>query len=346
MRLLFYIFALFSMMIVVQFVYKELHATDENIANLFLRKQSKYVSQGLGSMEHVTFFVRNAADSDHMISRPGVLLKRPDARGTMLICHGYMCNQTDVGFLRMMFPDFNLFTFDFRAHGDKVCDQHCCTFGRDEAFDVLGAVNYLKGRSDLELNKKPLVVYAFSMGAVATIQSQSIAPHSFNALILDCPFDNSLNVIKRGLENLKFNLFGFQFSIPGKAWLEQYAFHPFVQGLLKTVLKTVANMDATVTNTLICPVNTAESVKNITEPCLFIHCKNDEKVSVDAARTLYSGAGGYKRLWLTAGRRHFDSFFYNPEKYAYKVNQFLKEVLDGSIKEKTQAKILEDNVMS
>ena len=47
-------------------------------------------------------------------------------------------------------------------------------------------------------------------------------------------------------------------------------------------------------------------------------------------------------LWLTNGRRHFDSYFYNPEKYMKEVRSFIDKVVSGSIKDKQLQKIIED----
>ncbi len=60
----------------------------------------------------------------------------------------------------------------------------------------------------------------------------------------------------------------------------------------------------------------------------FIHCKNDEKISVYAIKAVYESAGcAYKELWLTNGRRHFDSYFYNPEKYIKEIRGFMDKVV-------------------
>jgi len=301
--------------------------------------KKKYMNAG--QLEPIQFQVKYdtpAGQAEFM--RHGVLLKRPNPKAVILICHGFMCNKFDSGFLRLIFPDYNVMTFDFRAHGENICEKQCCTFGRDEAQDVAAAVDYIKSRSDLV--DLPRIVYGFSMGAVASILAQSADPELFDAMILDCPYDNSENVIKKGLENMRLSFFGYSFSLPGRGFLEKYAFHPYVQGLLKTVLKTVANMDATATNTYIYPVSPADSIKNVTVPCFFIHCQNDEKVPAQAALRIFDGAQGFKRLWLTEGRRHFDSFFYNPEKYVYKITRFIEKVLAGELEHKERAKIMQD----
>ena len=87
----------------------------------------------------------------------------------------------------------------------------------------------------------------------------------------------------------------------------------------------------------------ARSAENIQVPCFFIHCKNDEKVSVDAIKAVYASAGcDYKELWLTNGRRHFDSYFYNPDEYIGKVRNFINKIVSGSIKDVHLNKIIED----
>jgi uncharacterized protein len=293
-------------------------------------------------VEHITLYPREQYNSPKKIIRNGMLVRNNDAQATILICHGFMCDKYDVGMLRRIFKKkkFNVMTFDFRAHGQESDGQYC-TFGRDEALDVIAAAQFL--RTHPNLKNKPLFAYGFSMGAVSAIEAQALKSTLFDAMILDCPFDSSERVIKTGLEGLKCSIFGYEFDIPGKDLLQRYAFHPYVQVLVKTVLKTVSQMDATGINTNFCPLYPAESVKRITIPLFFIHCKNDQKVAVDQVKRVYEGAAGYKRLWLTNGRRHYDSFFYNPEKYTEQVRQFYDQVMHGDIQQMPQEMIIEDN---
>ncbi len=309
----------------------------------YLKKQRKYLNGGI--LEAVVFSSQQAHDAPgKRLKRNGLLYLNPKAQATILICHGFMCDKFDIGFLRKtVFPNYHVMVFDFRAHGEHVDDEQCCTFGRDEALDVKGAVDYLKSRADLK--DMPRIGYGFSMGAVAAIQAQAADASLFAAMILDCPFDTSKNMIKQSIEKLTLTLFGYTFELPGKKLLEKFAFNPYVQAFLKTLLKTVAQLDATATNTYIYPLKPVDSIKNVSIPCYFIHCRNDEKVSVTAARALFKNAQGYKRLWITNGRRHFDSVFYNPEKYIYKVNSFIKSILNETLYDKVQAKVYSDEVI-
>lgn len=294
------------------------------------------------TVEHVVLYPQEEHGSSKRITRNGFLARSDNAKATILICHGFMCDKYDVGMLRRIFKtkQFNVMTFDFRAHGQNGEGQYC-TFGRDEALDVIAAGIFLRNHPNL--CDKPLFAYGFSMGAVSAIEAQGLESELFDAMILDCPFDSSERVIKTGLDCLKCSLFGYEFDVPGKELLQKYAFHPYVQALVKAVLKTVAQMDATGVSTNFCPLYPAESVKRITIPLFFIHCKKDQKVSVDQVKHVYEGAAGFKRLWLTNGRRHYDSFFYNPEKYIENVRQFYNQVLNGELDNMPQEEVIEDD---
>lgn len=306
------------------------------------KKMNKYLNGG--TLETIQINVSEGFDTTRSIERDAILLRRPNAIGNVVMCHGYMCDKFDACMLRsVLFPRHNVLSFDFRAHGQKIDERQCCTFGKDEACEVIAAADYFKNQK--EFQELPTGVYGFSMGAVASIHAQAHRSDLFNYMILDCPFSSTEHVIKTGLDAVKFTVFGYTFGLPGRDLLKRSIYHPTVQGLVKGFLKTVSHLDATYTNTHIYPLSPAQLVKKISVPCFFIHCKEDEKVTTAAAYELFSGARGFKRLWITNGRRHFDSFFYNPEKYTYKVNHFINNVLQNQLASKQQQKIFEDPEM-
>ena len=180
------------------------------------------------------------------------------------------------------------------------------------------------------------------MGAVASIEAQAQDSSLFDAMILDCPFDSTENVLSRLVNNIKINLLGYEFTVPGRSVLQKYAFHPYVQSLIKMLLKTVANMEPRYVETNVFPVSPAQSVVKIKVPCFFIHCKKDEKVPIAAVRKVYEGAAGPKMLWLTNGRSHYDSYFYNPERYIQQVRLFVDQVLAGQWRNVAEQRIIED----
>ena len=277
-----------------------------------------------GRLEPVSFTARYSEDSDKTITRKGELFIRDNAKATILICHGYMCDKNDISFIRTVFSNYNVMTFDFRAHGENIDETQHCTFGKEEAFDVLGAAEYLKNRT--ELAGKPLIAYGFSMGAVSAIEAQA-RRSLFDGMILDCPFDSTDNLIKKIINQMTINILGYEIPFPGRRILQKYAYNNYVQSFVKGMLKTIAKFDALQTKTRVLPVAPVESIEKVSVPCYFIICKNDEKVSVEAVTSVFAGAKGYKRLWITNGRRHFDSFFNSPEAYTHVVNTFVDQVV-------------------
>jgi len=304
-----------------------------------LESDSQTIKNGI--LEKVAIYPQLQSGSSKRIMRKGHLVRYENADATILTCHGFMCDKYDVSFLRRIFPRqrYNIMNFDFRGHGEDTAGQ-CCTFGRDEALDVIAAVKFIK--SHPATKDKPVLAYGFSMGAVSLIEAQAKDSSLFEAMILDCPFDSSENLLKKGLASIKFTLFGYQFSIPCKSILERYAFHPYIQALVKAILRTVAQLDPQNVSINICRFSPSESIKKVHIPCFFIHCKNDEKVPVDSIRSVFRGAQGYKQLWITHGRRHFDSFFYNPEKYTEKVRNFIKMVTNSEFKKSPKQAIIDD----
>ncbi len=281
-------------------------------------------------VEKVAIYSQKDYQEPHQrVERTGMLVRYPHAKGTILICHGFMCDKYDTGFLRQLFNagEYNIMTFDFRGHGEKRDNQHC-TLGQNEAYDVIASAHFLKEHENMK--GLPLIAYGFSMGAVAAIEAQA-KDSMFAGLILDCPFSSSERLIYRGIDQIKYNILGYTFDLPGKSVLQKYAFHPYIQSMVKMVLKVVSKLDSKDVNLFVPAFHPVESVRKISAPCLFIHCKNDELVPENAVNELFNGAKGYKRLWLTNGRKHYDSFFYNPERYVYQVREFVHQVVEHTL---------------
>jgi len=306
----------------------------------FFQKQKKYTEGHIIiPINFPSHFDKN--EKNKKITRNGLLYLNKDAKATILVCHGFMSSKEDVTFLRYIFKDYNVLTFDFRAHGE--CTEHeFCTFGQEEKNDVIGAVEYIKKHPALK--NKDIFVYGFSMGAVASILASYEKPNLFSGAIWDCPFDSTNGLINRALTKMKISLFGYNFTLPGSFLLKKYVYHPYIQHLLKFMLRSLAHMDATKINTVIKPVSPAEAIKNIKIPFLLISCHNDDKAPPVAVKNIYNNAKNsvFKRLWISSGRRHFDSFFSNPEKYIYKVRNFIKLIITKEYLNKKKEKIKED----
>ncbi len=274
--------------------------------------------------QRVILYAQEHDTSSLRIPRAAYVQRVPDARATVIICHGFMCCKDDVTFLRWLFPDCNTLIFDFRGHGEYTSGQWC-TFGYDEVHEVISAITY--ARNDAELGSVPLIVYGFSMGAAASIRAASEHPGLFDAAIWDSPFDNTDNMLSRCIDAMQLSVGGWRFSIPGKRLLRRYIYSPLVQTYFKALLKAVQQIDAVSVATSIKRMAPDQMIQNVRIPALFISCWNDQRTPYEAVKRVYDNAIGPKELWMTEGRRHFDSFFYDPDAYAEKVNAFITQYI-------------------
>lgn len=281
--------------------------------------------------EKVHFFSRLNVNSPKKIKRNGILVQRPGARANILICHGFMCDKYDISFFHLVFNKYNTMTFDFRGHGEEIEGQYY-TFGRDEAYDVLAAAKFLKKHP--VIGDKPLIIYAFSGGAAATCVAGAINKNLCEAMILDCPFDSTDKLLERGLGKVKINLFGYEMGLPGASFFKDYAYRSYTQNILKTLLRTFANMDSKEINTMICPVYPEEAVKYIKVPAFIIGCVNDDKAPEEAVRSVYNNlASDYKQLWMDeTARRHFDPIFFRLREYVREAHIFISRYLNDDLK--------------
>lgn len=303
-----------------------------------IKKQIKNIQ-----FEEMLFDVFVDANKQETFQRRGILVRRPDALGTVIICHGYLGCKRDAIALKHLFPMYNVFSFDFRAHGDDRQGQ-VSTIGRDEAFDVIGAVQVVK--SDDQMRNKPVIVFGYSMGAVSAIQAQALDETLFDAMILDCPYDSTHEAMNRGLnEKMQITIFGQKFTIPGKQFLLDHMYDESAQAITNFLFKAITKLDSNKVATKFVKVEPVNSIKSINVPCFFIHCVNDKKVPVQAVMNVYKNKPGFKRFWLTDGKGHFGSYQHNPEMYWYKVNKFLTKLHELDTNSRTQEKISDQSVV-
>ncbi|MCL5671744.1 MAG: hypothetical protein M1423_10710, partial [Acidobacteria bacterium] len=130
-------------------------------------------------------------------SSDGIMLKGwyvpagPDARGTIIYCHGF--NRTRIEMLPMEIfghsLGYNGLLFDFRhsgASGGKIG-----TLGFKERLDAIAAVHYA---IDREKAAPPIVLWGVSMGASASLMAAADSP-DIGAVISDSSFLSFRHVI-------------------------------------------------------------------------------------------------------------------------------------------------------
>lgn len=62
-------------------------------------------------VEYITFFAKENKDSSKRFARRGILFRKPGAKATVLICHGFMCSKSDIRFIRYLFKEYNVMVF-------------------------------------------------------------------------------------------------------------------------------------------------------------------------------------------------------------------------------------------
>lgn len=284
-------------------------------------------------VEHISFESKENEFSDRMFTRNGFLMIRPQALGTVIFCHGYTHSKHESFFFKTFFPHFNALAFDFRAHGELTQGQ-CSTVGADEIYDVLAAVNFVKNHP--ELKNKPIIGFGFSMGAVSLLRAQSRWQNLFDMLILDSPFDSGYECMSKALDNLmNIRIFGRVYHVPGKTLIMKSLYSERLSPFIKYIFKLVTGFNPNKTPTKFVHVAPIEGANRIKIPCLFFACVKDNKVPVDAVRRLYEAVDSpFKRMWITQGIKHCSSYLTNPEGYWYKMNKFVKKVLENDMKVK------------
>lgn len=141
----------------------------------------------------------------------------PSVRGapTVFLCHGYKSNRSELLTLASTFQEngYNLFLFDFRAHGSSPASL--CSLGIRETEDLISAVQMVMERSDVDRNRVGL--WGVGLGAYVTL-SAAVSIDKVRTLAVDMPFDSPASFIEvqtaaaLGVDNFVFNKlarFGF-----------------------------------------------------------------------------------------------------------------------------------------
>lgn len=303
---------------------------------------SKQALNGL-EIQTVSFPVKKDATTQATFERKGFLALRPDALGTVIICHGYTQSKDEAFFLKILFSHFNVLAFDFRAHGEMIEKGQFSTIGRDEVFDVVGAVQFVKSLPSSV--GKPIIGFGFSMGAVSLLQAQAQYQYLFDLLILDSPFDSSSACMERNIDRmLTFHFLGKDRKFPGKAVIMKMLYNEKMSPVVKKFFRWASGMNPYLIPTKFVPVIPIENATNITVPCFFISCECDKSVHVDSVMRLYDAVqSSFKRLWITKGLKHCGSCLAQPELYTYKVNKFIHAVLKKDFR--VSEKIRDDRVV-
>ncbi|MCM8759536.1 MAG: alpha/beta fold hydrolase [Candidatus Omnitrophica bacterium] len=224
----------------------------------------------------------------------GWFIKSPKSKSVIICLHGYPANKSDVlPFVEFLYPDFSLFLFDFRAHGES--SGKITHFGLKEHLDVKAAIKWL--RSNKETKDAKIGIWGYSLGgAIGIIAADGNS--EIKALVTDSAFANFPEMVTHYYKNLG----------PLK-----YVFASLSRFLGKWVLHSDFSFNS--------PEN---RISGIRCPVLIIHSQEDEFVPFVHAQRLFGKAPEPKELFITRGTHTQMS---GTTEYQKKVLDFFKKNL-------------------
>lgn len=234
------------------------------------------------------------------LSLAGLLFVREHAHYNLLVCHGYSRYKEDMRAIASLFPDQNIFFFDYRAHGES--EGMATTIGNHEILDVVGALEVLQTHE--KTKQLPVVGLGFSMGA-ATLLGAAVQGAVFKGLIVDSLF--------KRLDEQIAKMFCSKTGLPQV---------PFVS-MCQTVYKYLYNCDMSA-------VNPFAWIQQVQMPMLIIHAENDTLTDAAIARELFAAKAGDKQLWTVERAPHAAIYKHYPQEYAQHVNTFLSSLSNSS----------------
>lgn len=239
----------------------------------------------------------------------GWFLAHPQPKGTVLLLHGFGVNHFGLVHLAydLLAHGFQSLLFDFRGHG--ASEGEVTTLGLRERQDVVGALQYLRSRQDVDPER--IGVYGVSMGgatALLTIEREM----GVRALVTDSAFATLRSAIDHGFRRIA-GLPPSIFRTP-TVWFSSR----FVGEKLDHVLGRVRPIDH-IKQTAPCPL-------------LLIHGTEDDVVYVQDAYQLFVAAKGPKELWIVPDANHGRAHQMLGDAYVERVAAFYASAFSGPVR--------------
>lgn len=195
---------------------------------------------------------------------------------------------------------FAVLVFDYRHRGKSGGDA--ITMGLLEQDDLLGALDYLAGRP--EVDNARIGAFGMSMGGVITIRVAA-RDQRVRAVVAECPYASHEVIMTRALRHY--------YRLPSFP----------VAGLAKWMLerRLGASLDGAQA------INAVQAVSP--RPIFIIACERDVVIGHEETERLFQAAGEPKQFWLIPGADHSRGWQAAHDEYERRVLGFFHEALAG-----------------
>ncbi|MBI5037097.1 MAG: alpha/beta fold hydrolase [Candidatus Kerfeldbacteria bacterium] len=226
----------------------------------------------------------------------------PGSNGaTVILLHGYGRSKEQMLPQAQFLNDagYTVFMFDFRASGKS--EGKFITFGSREVADLEGAIQYLRGRGDINMQR--IGVLGFSMGgAVALLKSGEI--EDIRAVVVNSTFARFKSVI---WQNFQLYLKGIPFFPLGYLTLLVMKFRT---GIYYAGINPISRLKALEAR-----------------PLMVIHGAHDKRIPVEDAMEFHRTAPWLKEFWLVKNADHSNTYTMTKDEYEHKVLGFFRKFL-------------------
>lgn len=234
--------------------------------------------------------------SDDGLQMHGLWVPAQEARGTVLLVHGYRSTMlVDFG------PAFefyhkrrmNLLIPEQRAHGKS--QGRFITFGVKESSDMRKWILFHNETKPY----CPIVLHGLSMGASTVLfLADKVLPPNVKGIIADCGFTSAKDILSSVFRNVT--------HLPARPSL-------WVTEIFARLFAGFSLYDC----------DTREALAASRLPIIMIHGKEDAFVPCKMSEEGFSVCAGQKQLLLVEGADHGVSFLVEPERYTRLVSDFL-----------------------
>ena len=261
-----------------------------------------------GVFEGIRWFHEQNPERVEILSHDGLRLRghylaHPEAKGTILLFHGY---RTD-GFLDFSCVYSYYYSLGYsllhvfqRSHRES--EGKFITFGVKERFDCQRWAQYAYERFGAD---HPLMLDGMSMGASTVLMASELElPPTVRGIIADCGFTS-------GWEELRYLLRKAHVPCGG-----------LVLGAADLFAKHIAGFSFR-------ECSTVEALKNCKLPVLLIHGGEDDFVPPHFSEENYAACAGQKELHIFPEAKHGTSYMVDLARCQETLERFLKDCMEG-----------------